>query len=62
MPTNVSPHGFKPIRFWDLLHKNGRCNRCKLPRFAHPIHYWAPARPMYDKSKAELNWENLHGL
>lgn len=60
MPNTVSPHSFKPLRPWDIR-TNGRCRRCLLPRFAHPIHYWAPARAIGDKSKAELTWEALSG-
>jgi hypothetical protein len=56
----TSPHSFKPLRWWDMR-KNGRCRHCFLPMDAHPIHYWAPARPLGDKRKAELSWENLHG-
>lgn len=57
----TSPHAFRPLKAWDALHGNGRCRHCYLPRNAHPIHYWAPARPLGDKRKAELSWDALGG-
>lgn len=53
MAVTVSPHEFKFLLPWDLLHKNGRCFRCTLPKFAHPVDYWAPARSLGDKTKAK---------
>jgi hypothetical protein len=62
MSDAVSPHTFRPLQPWDALRRNGRCKRCFLPRVAHPIHNaWVPARPLGDKRRAELSWENLHG-
>lgn len=58
--TSTSPHSFRPLRFWDVR-SNGRCRHCFLPMYAHPIHYWAPARPWGDKRKAELSFEALSG-
>jgi hypothetical protein len=59
--VSTSPHRFRPLRWWDAFRGPGRCRHCLLPRDAHPIHYWAPARALGDKTKAELTWENLHG-
>jgi hypothetical protein len=50
--TRVSPHGFKPLRFWDRLHRRGRCARCYLPRSAHPRRDWCAARHLGDRSPA----------
>jgi hypothetical protein len=50
----TSPHKFKPIRIWDRTHKNGRCRHCFLPKFAHPVRGWVLARPLFDKSEADL--------
>lgn len=58
--TTVSPHTFKPLRPLDMR-SNGRCRACYLPMHAHPIHYWAPGRPLGDKRKAEMSWKALHG-
>lgn len=58
--TTVAPHKFRPLRPWDIR-AGGRCRACFLPMNAHPTHYWAPARPYGDKSKAELTWSALHG-
>lgn len=58
--VTVSPHSFKPLRPWDLR-GGGRCRACLLPMNAHPIHYWAPARAIGDKRRAELSWKALHG-
>ena len=58
--ATTSPHKFVPLRPWDIR-PGGRCRHCFIPRNAHPIHYWAPARPYGDKSKAVLSWESLHG-
>jgi hypothetical protein len=60
MSTTVAPHTFTPLRFWDAR-PGGRCRRCYLPCSAHPIHAWVPARPVGDKEKAALTFENLHG-
>jgi hypothetical protein len=57
---DTSPHRFHPLRPWDLR-VSGRCSRCLLPMYAHPVHYWAPARPKGDKRKAELSYKVLHG-
>jgi len=54
MPISVGPHKFKPIRIWDRMHKWGRCQACFLPKFAHPVHYWVRARPLFDRSEADL--------
>lgn len=56
----VGPHSFKPLRPWDLR-SNGRCQGCLLPKLAHPVHCWVPARAWGDKRAAELTWESLHG-
>lgn len=67
MPSNdsarntVDAHSFRPLKPWDALHGGGRCKRCYVPRSDHPIHGWVRARPLGDKSKAELSWEALHG-
>lgn len=58
--VSTSPHGFKPLRPWDMR-PGGRCRHCLLPCNAHPIHYWAPSRPLGDKRKAELSFEALSG-
>jgi hypothetical protein len=59
--VSTSPHGFRPLKPWDALRSSGRCRHCLLPRYAHPVHYWAPARALGDRSKAEVSWENLNG-
>jgi hypothetical protein len=58
--TTVEPHSFRPLRPWDMR-SGGRCRYCLLPAHAHPIHYWAPARPIGDKRKAELSYATLSG-
>lgn len=58
--TQTRPHAFRPIRPWDLR-GGGRCRHCYLPMNAHPIHFWARARPLGDKRKAELSFEYLSG-
>lgn len=55
---STSPHKFKPLSLLDRFQKYGRCRKCFLPKFAHPILYWAPARPPKDKSQARFGWEN----
>jgi hypothetical protein len=59
--TTTSPHQFKPLRWWDRLRQNGHCFHCLLPQSVHPVNYWAPARALGDKSKAETSWEDLDG-
>lgn len=61
-PSGVDsgPHKFRPLRPWDLR-RNGRCSHCYLPRWAHPVHCWVPARPLGSRRRAEVTWENLHG-
>jgi hypothetical protein len=54
MPISVGPHDFKALKFWDRWRKNGRCEDCFLPKFAHPVHYWSRARPLFDRSEADL--------
>lgn len=61
MSDTTNPHHFHPLRPWDLLRPSGRCICCFLPKDAHPIRYWAPARPVGDKRPAEISWEALTG-
>lgn len=56
--TRVSPHVFKPLRWWDDLHLTGRCRHCYLPRYGHPVPGWAAARPLGDTSRPTI----LHDL
>jgi hypothetical protein len=44
MSTTTSPHEFRPLRFYDRFHKNGRCWCCIMPRAAHPVPIWAAVR------------------
>jgi hypothetical protein len=53
-PTQVEPHDFEPLRFWDRWHDDGRCRQCRRPKWVHPTGFWAEARPMMDFSKARL--------
>lgn len=61
MNTQVEPHSFRPLRPWDMR-RGGRCRHCYAPMFAHPMHCWVRARPMGDKSKAELSFDALTAL
>ena len=45
--NDVSPHEFTAIRFYDNLHRNGRCRACWQPKKEHPIKKWVTARPMF---------------
>jgi hypothetical protein len=57
----VGPHAFKALKIWDGWSENGRCLHCKLPKSAHPVRTWVPARPLKDKSEAEFSEENWAG-
>lgn len=61
MNVQAGPHKFRPYRWWDALHRMGRCADCYAPRFAHPIHFWIRARPLGDGTRAELSFEVLQG-
>lgn len=54
--VSTSSHDFQPIRPWDNR-KRGRCQRCLLPRVAHPLSFWAPARSLNDKGKPVTEWD-----
>lgn len=56
--NTTGPHTFRPLRPWDLR-SNGRCRHCLLPMHAHPVHAWVVARPLGDRRRAEVKWENL---
>lgn len=58
--TTTAPHSFRQLTPWDIG-PNGRCRHCFLPCNAHPIHYWAPARPVGDRRPASMSWEALGG-
>jgi hypothetical protein len=57
--TESGPHSFRPLSIVDLIRRNGRCLHCYAPRFAHPMHGWVRARPLGDRTKAELSFESL---
>jgi hypothetical protein len=44
MSVTTSPHAFRPLRFWDRFHKQGRCWCCVMPKVAHPVPVWADVR------------------
>lgn len=58
--NRVAPHPFRPLRWWDRLLQFGRCRHCYLPCFAHPVTCYVPARPLGDRSGAEVSWDSLH--
>lgn len=59
--NEVEPHRFRPLRLRDAFYGGGRCRHCRVPMSAHPIHCYVAARPLGDKSRAELTWEALSG-
>lgn len=56
--TGVEPHGFKRLRkrrFWHRGEEGSdSCRHCLMPKWAHPIPYWAPARSLGDKRPASF--------
>ncbi len=50
MEVLVEPHRFRPVGRKDLRPgADGRCRFCFVPRVAHPVDYWAPARARGDE-------------
>lgn len=52
--TEVSPHKFSPLRFWDRWHSGGRCRACMRPKWLHPVRHWTMARAIGDTSAASV--------
>jgi hypothetical protein len=50
--VQAGAHRFRPLRWWDRLWAFGRCSHCLLPRDAHPVGAWTPARPWGDRRSA----------
>ena len=54
MFTQIGPHAFQPLRWWDRWRMQGRCEACYYPRWVHPMLGWQIARPLCDKRPAYL--------
>lgn len=62
MTATSSPHHFSPQKVRDafLFDRYAVCRHCLLPRSVHPVHFWAPAREAFDRTRPNLSWETLH--
>jgi hypothetical protein len=47
--VDTEPHEFAPLRRW---RNRGRCRVCKVHEANHPVWFWAPSRPLRDRSEA----------
>ena len=57
MSTDVAPHRYQPLTFWDRFAdlKRSRCRVCELPQSLHGVSGvvdgWAPARSIGDRTR-----------